>query len=143
LLHQDVRHFLSKTLPAWTIQTCSLNALGIFCLIIVVFKVYVEKTTYGNPTKCAPIPNPDPVRADAPTDGAYTSRMAKVAIAVSEIIPISLIFSLPEKKYAAKATATPSRAYFTRRVTKSDMSGIIEGADSFLSAILYSTNEEK
>jgi hypothetical protein len=28
-------------------------------------------------------------------------------------------------------------------VTISDMSGIIEGADSFLSAILYSTNEEK
>jgi len=83
------------------------------------------------------------VRAEAPTEGAYTSRTAKVAIAVREIIPISLIFSFPEKKYAARATATPSKAYLIRRVTRSDISGIMDGATSFLSDILYSRNEEK
>jgi len=84
----------------------------------------------------APIPKPAPVRAEAPTEGANTSSTAKVAMAVREIIPISVIFSFPENTYAATATAIPSSAYFTKRVTKSPMSGI---TDLGASGILYST----
>jgi hypothetical protein len=86
------------------------------------------------------------VRADAPTEGENTSRIANVAIPVSEIIMISFIFSFPENTYAAIATAIPSIRYLTPRVIISaadGRAGSIEGAASFLSAILYSRNEEK
>lgn len=77
--------------------------------------------TRGKPTRFAPIPKPAPVRADAPTDGAYTSSTANVAKATSAIIPTSANASLPRLgiRYAATATARPSSAYFTRREMRS------------------------
>lgn len=60
------------------------------------------------------------MRADAPTEGAYVSRIANVARATRAIIPISESRrTLPGRRYAATATARPSSAYFTRRETKS------------------------